>query len=169
MKVAVLGAARISRDSSLYQQAYSLGKILAIKKCILTAGGGKGIMEAVSIPYKNDTELLNSICIDGDQDGDECYKWNGYGKSIFVKDVKEQSSILCDNQDIIIVFPGGTGTLHELFYILTCRIYMSTKIILIGQQLKDLLDYCTKCMGNELFNINYNNIVFINSVYELDI
>lgn len=169
MKVSVLGAARISRDSSLYQQAYSLGKILAVKKYNLTAGGGKGIMEAVSIPYKYQPELLNSICIDGDQDGDECYKWNGYGKSIFVKDVNEQSSFLCNNQDIIIVFPGGTGTLHELFYILTCRINMSTKIILIGQQLKDLLDFCIESMGNELFNINYNNIVFINSVYELDI
>ena len=35
---------------------------------------------------------------------------------ILVKSIKEQSSILINNQDVIIIFPGGTGTIHELFY-----------------------------------------------------
>lgn len=169
MKISVLGAARIKCDSPVYQQAFSLGKILALKKYKLTAGGGKGIMEAISIPYRLNPDLLNSVCIESDQNGDECYKWNGYGTKILVKSIKEQSSILINNQDMIIIFPGGTGTIQELFYILTSKIYLSTKVILIGRNLKELVMFCIKSMGNDLFDLDINKLVFLDNISEMNL
>jgi len=164
MKISVLGGARFKNDAIMYKQALKLGQKLVSKKYYLSAGGGKGIMDAISTPFKNNPELLTSICIASDQDGDECYKWHGFGTPKTVESVNEQSIALTQNKDMIIIFPGGTGTIHELFCILTNRLYETCKIILIGKELKNLLLYCIDSFGKELFNINFDMLTFVNDV-----
>ena len=77
--------------------------------------------------------------------------------------------VLINNQDMIIIFPGGTGTIHELFFILTSKIYLSTKIILIGRNLKELVMFCIESMGTDLFDLDINKLVFLDNISEMNL
>ena len=167
MKIAILGGARYNKNKKCCRDAFDLSKYFFHKNYTLYAGGGLGIMEAVSRPYKDKPDLLFSICIKGDNNSDECYQWNGCGKHIIVENIKAQTEILTQDKDAIFIFPGGTGTLQELFHILSNRIYLHTKVFLIGKELKDLIMFCRLKFGNDIFTVDMKELNFIEDITEI--
>lgn len=142
--VSFFGSARFKEDAPYYKKARELGKVLSDEGYTIVTGGGGGIMEA------------------GDRGATEA---GGQSIGLNIKLPKEQSLnpyvtesmsfryfftrkvILAFGADAYIYFPGGFGTLDELFEIITL---IQTKkmpmapIILFGSEYWTALDMFIK-------------------------
>jgi uncharacterized protein (TIGR00730 family) len=114
--VAVFGSARVLHDSPIYDAAREVGKCFAEKGFAVVTGGGPGVMEAanrgardagglsvgfnIRLPHE---QLANSYC-----DISLTFKHFYARKTMFVKAAEG-----------FVVFPGGFGTMDELFEALT--------------------------------------------------
>ncbi|NQV41464.1 MAG: TIGR00730 family Rossman fold protein [Candidatus Marinimicrobia bacterium] len=116
--VTVFGSARTKPDDPYYGIAYELGKLLAHEGLSVITGGGPGIMEAankgametggasagvgVELPF----EASNNAFIDSDKN--ITFRYFFVRKLMFLK-----------YSQAFVAFPGGLGTLDELFESLT--------------------------------------------------
>lgn len=114
--VSVFGSSRIGEDSPLYQKAYELGKALVREGFSVITGGGPGIMEAAN---RGALEAGGkSIGLNIDLPTEELP--NPYVnirlnfRHFFVRKV-----MFTKHSVAFVFFPGGYGTLDELFEILT--------------------------------------------------
>ncbi len=114
--VAVFGSARTAPTKPEYQRAIDCGRVLASKKFAVITGGGPGIMEAankgcieaggasvglnISLPLEQKPNPYQSIEL--------TFRYFFVRKVMFVKHASG-----------FIIFPGGFGTLDELFEALT--------------------------------------------------
>jgi len=114
--VTVLGTRSMSKDSSYYESAYELGKALAKNKFTTVTGGGTGIMEAAN---KGAFEMGgNSIGISMKHGVKESY--NAYvKKAISFNFPFTRKLIITAPSKAFVFFPGGFGTMHQLFEVLT--------------------------------------------------
>lgn len=116
--VTVLGSRSVPSNHYAYEAAYKLGRRLAEKKFMVISGGAGGIMEAVSkgardaggepigITQKfNGKERLNTFV----------------SRTIGFEFPFTRKVILTAPSKLFVFFPGGLGTLHELFEILTLK------------------------------------------------
>jgi uncharacterized protein (TIGR00730 family) len=116
-KVTTFGSARVDRDDPEYATAVEFGRIAAERGWMVVTGAGPGIMEAVNkgagkessfgvnivLPFENkpnpfvasDPKLMN-------------FRYFFTRKLMFIKEA-----------DAFALFPGGFGTLDELFELLT--------------------------------------------------
>jgi uncharacterized protein (TIGR00730 family) len=114
--VTVFGSARTKPDHPYYQQARELGRLLATQGYAVITGGGPGIMEAANRGCQEGDGLsvgcnielpmeqgLNAYCDLGVE-----FRYFFARKTMFVK-----------YADAFVIFPGGYGTLDELFEALT--------------------------------------------------
>ena len=145
----VLGTKSIMPGSAYYQAAYEIGKILAKHKVVTMTGGGPGIMEAAN---KGAFEAGGeSIGIDMRFDRSERHN-NYLTKSIGFSFPFVRKLIITSPSEFFIFFPGGFGTLHQLFEMLTL---VETKkvnpmpILLYGESFwRPLLDFVHKLYGD---------------------
>ena len=112
--VTIYGSARTKVDSPYYGIAYELGKLLAQEGLSVITGGGPGIMEAANKGAKEvggasagiGIELLfeasNNAFIDSDKN--ISFRYFFVRKLMFLK-----------YSQAFVAFPGGLGTLDELF------------------------------------------------------
>lgn len=116
--VTIFGSARTKPDDPYYQTAYDLAKLLAQEGLSVITGGGPGIMEAankgaqevggasagigVELPF----EASNNPYIDHDKN--ISFRYFFVRKLMFLKYAQA-----------FVAFPGGLGTLDELFESLT--------------------------------------------------
>ncbi len=114
--VTVFGSARIREDHPAYAQAREVGRLLALAGFAVVTGGGPGVMEAanrgaseggglsvgfnIELPYE---QALNPYV-----DLGLTFKHFYVRKTMFVKAAEG-----------FVIFPGGFGTLDELFESLT--------------------------------------------------
>lgn len=116
--ISVFGSARTNEEDPMYKQAYVVGNLLAQSGFNVITGGGPGIMEAANRGVKDLGLAKKSIGVgielpfeagmnDGVQLGITC-------RYFFTRKV----AFLKYSQGFI-VFPGGLGTLDELFEALT--------------------------------------------------
>ncbi|HHO56095.1 MAG TPA: TIGR00730 family Rossman fold protein [Trueperaceae bacterium] len=114
--VTIFGSARFKEDNPYYQKAEALAKELANCGYAVLTGGGPGIMEAgnkgayeakgksiginISLPFEQDHNAYQTDSIDFSY--------------FFIRKV-----ILVKYSTAFVVFPGGFGTLDELFEALT--------------------------------------------------
>ena len=114
--VAVFGSARTRTDQPAYQEARRLGRELAGAGFAVITGGGPGIMEAanrgakeaggvsvgcnIELPFEQTSNPYLTISID--------FRYFFVRKTMFVKYAEG-----------FVIFPGGFGTLDELFEALT--------------------------------------------------
>ena len=116
--VSIYGSARTAEEDPYYQIAYELGGLLAREGLSVITGGGPGIMEAankgakemggasagvgIELPF----EASNNAYIDGDKN--ITFRYFFVRKLMFLK-----------YSQAFVAFPGGLGTLDELFESLT--------------------------------------------------
>lgn len=133
--VSIYGSARTKSDDPYYQIAYELGGLLAGEGLSVITGGGPGIMEAankgakemggasagvgIELPF----EASNNAYIDKDKN--ITFRYFFVRKLMFLK-----------YSQAFVAFPGGLGTLDELFESLTLSQTGKTPkfpIILVGR------------------------------------
>lgn len=114
--VTVLGTKSLGADSKYYDQAYQLGGLLAQEGFSTVTGGGPGIMEAAN---KGAFEAGgDSIGINMQMGSRE--RVNPYLKrTIGFSFPFTRKLIITAPSKGFIFFPGGFGTLHQLFEVLT--------------------------------------------------
>jgi hypothetical protein len=114
--VAVFGSARFKPDTKLYADALILGRLLAEAGFAVITGGGPGIMEAanrgaheaggisigcnIELPFEQSANAYANVKIN--------FRYFFVRKTMFVK-----------YSNGFVIFPGGFGTLDELFEALT--------------------------------------------------
>jgi uncharacterized protein (TIGR00730 family) len=130
----IFGSARTPAYSPEYKAAYELGKKLSEKKYAVITGGGPGIMEAankgcvegpglsvglgIELPFEQRMNDYVELAID--------FRYFFARKTMFIK-----------YSQGFVVFPGGYGTLDELFEALTLvqtKKVTSFPVILVGSE-----------------------------------
>ncbi|HQS83894.1 MAG: Rossman fold protein, TIGR00730 family [Alphaproteobacteria bacterium 16-39-46] len=120
--VCVFGSARIKKQDPLYTEAYKLAKKLSEKATIIT-GGGSGIMEAANKAAFTSGKKSGGFCVEFPKN--ECSNDFTTSDNTFIFQhlfMRKYAFFNC--ADVFIVFPGGFGTMDELFELL---IHMQTE------------------------------------------
>jgi uncharacterized protein (TIGR00730 family) len=140
--VSVFGSARFSEDHPMYDKARAMGKALAEAGFAVITGGGPGLMEAanrgaheaggfsigcnIELPFEQSQNRYTDLSIN--------FRYFFVRKTMFVK-----------YSNGFVIFPGGFGTLDELFESLTLvqtRKINRFPIVLFGSSYwKGLLDW----------------------------
>ncbi len=116
MAVTVFGSARVKEGSPYYEAAREVGRGLAERGYAVITGGGPGLMEAanrgaleagglsigcnIELPHEQSPNPYSNLSID--------FRYFFVRKTMFVK-----------YSEAFVVFPGGFGTLDEVFEALT--------------------------------------------------
>lgn len=153
--VTVLGTKSINNDNKYYKDAYQLGKSLTKEKFDVVSGGGPGVMEAVSKgAFENGGTSIGVNMKYGYKERKNEYLTRsiGFQFSYIRKFVVTASS------KGFVFFPGGFGTLHQLFEVLTL---LETKkmqplpVILYDHEFwEPMLVFIKKVMYHELETIS---------------
>ena len=159
--VSIFGSARTSEDNEFYIAARETARLLAEEDFEIITGGGPGIMEAanrgayeagkmsvgcnIELPFEQQPNpyLTKSLT----------FKYFFVRKTVFIK-----------YSNAYVIFPGGYGTMDELFEALTLiqtRKIRNFPIVLFGSQYwRGLLSWITSTMLNEK-NINVEDLGLI--------
>lgn len=153
--VTVFGSARFTEDHPYYQKARDVGAMLAEEKYTVVTGGAGGIMEAANRgAYEaGGTSIGMNILLPHEQ------HINPYvTRSMNFRYFFSRKVFLGFASNAVICFPGGFGTLDELFELLTL---MQTKkmphapIILCGKDFwRDLDAFIKTFMSDQLQTIS---------------
>ncbi|MCS7151841.1 MAG: 4-alpha-glucanotransferase [Endomicrobia bacterium] len=117
--VVVFGSARLKEDSQPWQDAYNLGKLLYEKGYYVRTGAGPGIMEAVLKGYVEARGYEGSprtqgvrIVVPFEKKVTPYVENVVYCKHLITRKLGLYQNSLC-----IVAFPGGYGTIDEIFEI----------------------------------------------------
>ena len=153
--VTILGTKSIKQDSPYYEQAYELANKLGKKKYSIVTGGGPGIMEAANHgAYDAGAESVGMNI-----KFDHTIRTNQYVTSAVSFFFPYTRKLILTAPSLgFIVFPGGYGTLHQVFEILTL---MQTgkigriPVILFGKKFwKPLDDFIKNILVTKFKTIN---------------
>lgn len=136
-RVAIFGSARIKRNDPRYNEIYRLARMIAADGMDIVTGGGPGIMEAANKGHKEGRKGKNV---------------RSYGLNIILPkeqvankhlDIKKEFELFSQRLDyfmylsnVVVVAPGGVGTLLELMYtwqLVQVKHLSSMPIILLGK------------------------------------
>ena len=112
-KIAVFGSARLKASSSYYNAALAFAKAAASEGFLIMTGGGPGIMEAANKGAKDAGSPTSGFCVDIPGEPNNSFLSREYTynyKCFFIRKYK-----LIINSSAYFFFPGGLGTLDELF------------------------------------------------------
>lgn len=114
MNVTIFGGAELLPDTTGYQQAYQLGKLLATAGHNVLTGGYMGSMEAASRGANEaGGHVIGVTCADIET-------WRNIKINAWVKEewrcetLRERLNALIDGCEAAIALPGGPGTLAEV-------------------------------------------------------
>ncbi|HBK34178.1 TPA: TIGR00730 family Rossman fold protein [Candidatus Uhrbacteria bacterium] len=138
-EVTIFGSARTREGSRWYNEAYTLGSLLARHKFTVITGGGPGIMEAANRgAFENGGESIGlNIQLPTEQRINPYVKRSRGFYYFFTRKV-----MLAASAQAYIYFPGGFGTLDECFEIITLiqtHKMQKTPVILVGKEYWDPL------------------------------
>ncbi len=114
--VSIFGSARTKRHDPMYRAARQVGKMIAANNVAVITGGGPGIMEAANrgAAVAGGTSVGLGIELPHEQ---ELNAWVNLGMTFRYFFVRKTMFVKYSSGAI--VFPGGFGTLDELFELLT--------------------------------------------------
>jgi uncharacterized protein (TIGR00730 family) len=148
--VSVFGSARTTADHPNYKLARELGRLLAVQGYAVITGGGPGIMEAANrgcqegggLSVGCNIELPMEQGLNPYVDLGVEFRYFFVRKVMFVK-----------YADAFVIFPGGYGTLDELFEALTLiqtKKILNFPVILMGRSYwEPLLDWIRETLTRE--------------------
>ena len=111
MRAVVFGSSGIKEGSKEYQDAYAVGKLLASQGFDVLNGGHTGVMEAVSKGARE----AGGKAIGVTAKHIKYAPTNKYlSEVIMTEDLFERMRAYFKDNDLIVVMPGGSGTLTEL-------------------------------------------------------
>jgi uncharacterized protein (TIGR00730 family) len=165
--VTFFGSASFKEDNHWYQVAQELGKMLVKEDYGVVTGGGPGIMEAGN---RGATEGggnsigLNIQLPSGQRENPYVSKGIGY-HYFFVRKV-----MLSYSAQAYVFFPGGFGTLDEVFEIITLiqtkKISVKIPVVLVGKEFwAPLMDW-VKTQMYEKFNAIYKEDMEIYTIVD---
>ncbi|MDR0787904.1 MAG: TIGR00730 family Rossman fold protein [Gemmatimonadota bacterium] len=148
--VAIFGSARVPPDHPQYEAVRRTSELLAREGFAVITGGGPGLMEAanrgakdggglsigcnIELPFEQGTNAWVDISVD--------FRYFFVRKMMFVK-----------YAEAFVIFPGGFGTLDELFEALTLiqtRKIHNFPVVLFGSEFwKGMLDWIHNVMQEE--------------------
>jgi uncharacterized protein (TIGR00730 family) len=144
-RVSIFGSARVKKGDKVYKQIYDLAKMLGDREIDIVTGGGPGLMEAANLGHKRGKKLKSTHSIglaiklpreQGVNSGVEVLKeFNRFSRRL-------DNFMLLSN--VIVVAPGGVGTLLEFFYswqLIQVRHVCDIPIILLGDQWLGLIKW----------------------------
>ena len=159
--VSIFGSARTREGDEMYEAAKETARLLAEAGFDIITGGGPGIMEAANkgafetgkMSVGCNLELPFEQSANPDQTKSLSFKYFFVRKTMFIK-----------YSNAYIIFPGGYGTMDELFEALTLiqtRKIRNFPVVLFGSQYwRGLLAWLTSTMLNEK-NINPEDLSLI--------
>ncbi|MSR18143.1 MAG: TIGR00730 family Rossman fold protein [Phycisphaerales bacterium] len=153
--VSVFGSARLAPESREYQRAQECARLLVGEGFAVITGGGPGIMEAanrgardaggvsvglnITLPQEQDPNPYQTVGLS--------FRYFFVRKVMFVKYARG-----------FIIFPGGFGTLDELFESLTLIQTLKIEpfpVVLVGTEFwKGMLDWMRKVLATEYKTIS---------------
>ena len=114
--ITVFGSARIHQDSQEYAQAREVGQLLAQAGFAVVTGGGPGVMEAANRGARDGGGLSVGFNIELPHEQHE----NPYlDIELTFKHFYARKTMFVKAAEGFVIFPGGFGTLDELFEALT--------------------------------------------------
>lgn len=159
--VSIFGSARTNEADEMYIAARETARLLAVSGFEIVTGGGPGIMEAANrgafeagkVSVGCNIELPFEQIPNPYQTKSLSFKYFFVRKTMFIK-----------YSNAYIIFPGGFGTMDELFEALTLiqtRKIRNFPVVLFGSQYwRGLLQWITSTMLNE-HNINEDDLKLI--------
>ncbi|MBU1018025.1 LOG family protein [Patescibacteria group bacterium] len=148
-RVAIFGSARIKENDPRYKQVYSLARRIAAAGFDVVTGGGPGIMEAANKGHKDGRKEERNV--------------HSFGLTIELPkeqmsnkhlDIKKDYTHFSDRLDqfmtlsnVVVVAPGGVGTLLEFFYtwqLIQVKHICNIPIIFMGEMWPDLIKWIEK-------------------------
>ncbi len=159
--VSVFGSARTHQNDANYIAAMETGKLLAEADFEVITGGGPGIMEAAN----RGAHAAGKVSVGCNIELPFEQIPNPYvTKSLTFKYFFVRKTIFIKYSNAYIIFPGGFGTMDELFEALTLiqtRKIRNFPVVLFGSQYwRGLLQWITSTMLNEK-NINPEDLGLI--------
>ncbi len=162
--VTVFGSARTKEESKYYQMAMDLGKKLAAKRFNVLTGGGPGIMEAAN-RGAFDGGGVESIGLNIDLPFEQTP--NPYTTKEETFDYFFSRKVMLVKYSLAyVIFPGGFGTLDELFEALTLvqtRKVEGVRIFLVGEDFYNpLIDFIEECLiSHDMIDISDIKLITI--------
>jgi len=120
MNICVYGASSADIDSTYFEAAEELGKLLAEQGHGLVFGGGdQGLMGAIARGFHARAGRIVGIAPTFfDQPG---ILYPACTEFLFTETMRERKQLMEDRSDAMIVLPGGIGTYEEFMEILTLK------------------------------------------------
>jgi uncharacterized protein (TIGR00730 family) len=169
MNVTIFGGSQPSPGETAYEEAFTLGKLLAeAGHCVLT-GGYMGTMEAVSRgAAEAGGRAIGITC-------DEIEKWRPRKANAWVTEerrfltLNERLMALIDSCDAAVALPGGPGTLTEISLMwnrLIVESLTSRPLILVGNGWRDVFSQLFQAQGCYIQAHDRQRLQFASTVHE---
>jgi hypothetical protein len=162
-RVAIFGSARIEEGDKIYQDVFEISRGLASHGFDVVTGGGPGLMLAANSGHKSAHSGTHSLGLNIRLPTEQV-------ANPFL-DIKEEFDRFSDRldsfvslSDVVVVCPGGIGTLLELFYtwqLVQVKQLCETPIILFGEMWSGLLEWLeNEVLSRKLFSPKDMNHIF---------
>ncbi|HJZ18536.1 MAG TPA: LOG family protein [Candidatus Nanoarchaeia archaeon] len=165
-RVTIFGSARIKKETQIYNQIKTLAKMLGERGFDIVTGGGPGLMEAASSGHEKGSKKTGAHSIGI---GIKLPKRQGFNMHLNVKKEFNRFSERLDTfmslSNVVVVAPGGVGTLLELFYawqLVQVKHICDIPIILLGEQWPSLIKWLEKNpLKNKYLDKKDINLLFL--------
>lgn len=155
--VTIFGSARIKENDREYKDVYRLAEMIGEKGINLVTGGGPGVMRAANAGHNAGSKKNSAYTIGLGIQLPHEQRINPYVdfKMKFTRFSERLDNFLLLSS-VIVVAPGGVGTMLELFFswqLMQVKHASGIPIILLGKQWKGLLKWLRKApLKNKFFN-----------------
>lgn len=167
MKVFISGSVEEDIDEKYISESKKYAVILSNNYDLVFSGTAKGIFKGVYEVFKNNNKEIYAIAPKLFKDDLNDIESNN---KIIVEDEREQYKYFVDS-DLIVVLPGGFGTLSELFYIINNKrndlIKADVILVNINGYYDDVINLLEK-VYKEKFSKQKGIIKVINNPSELE-
>ena len=165
-RVTIFGSARIKRGTLIYNQVRTLARLLGERGIDVVTGGGPGLMEAANQGHRKGSKKTGarSIGIGIKLPSEQTFNKHLDIKKEF-KRFSRRLDVFMALSNVVVVAPGGVGTLLELFYtwqLVQVKRIHNIPIIMLGKQWPALMKWFEKYpLKSKFFEKKDINLLFL--------